>query len=156
LPSTASWAKPPSRFFDDKKKPALEKDETQFFLCFLLMKPPIFVWAPNDLLVFPSPKAAENYLEAVDVENGVYTAAFDSQELQLKIQAKEPTKRGLGLVWGGRVTVEPAEGKPTHMVELETILRKFIQATGKHSEEWLRSAPTEQLLKVAAEMGKTR
>jgi hypothetical protein len=33
----------------------------------------LFVAADEPCLVFPSPAAAEQYLEAIDVENGLYT-----------------------------------------------------------------------------------
>ena len=36
----------------------------------------LFVAADEPLLVFPSVAAAERYLEAIDVENGVYPAAY--------------------------------------------------------------------------------
>jgi hypothetical protein len=36
----------------------------------------LFVAADEPLLIFPSIIAAERWLEAIDVENGVYPAAF--------------------------------------------------------------------------------
>ena len=36
----------------------------------------LFVAADEPLLVFPSVSVAESHLEAIDVENGVYPAAF--------------------------------------------------------------------------------
>jgi len=40
--------------------------------------PPIVVDNGNELLLFRSIEAAEGYLEAIDVENKEYPAAYDS------------------------------------------------------------------------------
>lgn len=121
-----------------------------------LLKPPIFVWAPNDLMAFESGEAAEKSLEAVDVENGVYAAAYDAQGLLLKFRMTEPAKRGAFSVYGGRFTIEPAEEKPTHMGDLEKVLRKFITSVGGYSEEWLRTATTVQLIDTANTLAKAK
>lgn len=120
------------------------------------LKPPIFVWEPNDLSAYESPEAAEKHLEAVDVEDGVYAAAYDAQGLLLKFRIIEPTKRGAFSVSGGRFTIEPAEEHPTHMTDLETILRKYLTSVGDYSEAWLSTATTVQLIDTAYKLAKTK
>jgi len=119
-------------------------------------KPPIFIWEPNDLSAFESQEAAEKSLETVDVEDGVYTAAYDAQGLLLRFRVIERTRRLLGTVSGGKFTIEPAEEHPTHMADLEAILRKFIAAVGGYSEEWIRTATAEQLIETGSKLAKTK
>lgn len=47
------------------------------------MKPPIYVYEPNDLDVFESLELAERYIEAIDVKNNEYEY-FDSEGRKLE------------------------------------------------------------------------
>ncbi len=57
------------------------------------MKPPIFivVASDGDLLAFDSPARVERYVESIDVENGEYLHAFDSEGRLLALEVERPT-----------------------------------------------------------------
>jgi hypothetical protein len=93
----------------------------------------LFVAADEPLLIYPSVRAAERELEVIDVENGVYPAAYGLNG--------EPY--GIGTD-GPRVVIEPTGG-PDKPDELKGLLRRYLQANG--------SAPAEadSLAALAAE-----
>jgi len=117
------------------------------------LEPPIFIWDPNDLSAFESAEAAGKYLEAVDVETGVYKAAYDAQGRLLKLLT---VKNDRPLMGGKVVRVEAAEEEPTHGADLDEILRKFITVVGGYSEEWLSTRTRTQLVETAAALAKPK
>ena len=76
--------------------------------------PPIFVIEGEDVIVYAS---VEVDLEPIDVKAGGLVA-YDAEGRLLRLEANR---------W--EVTVSVAEEKPTHAVELEFTLRKFLKAT---------------------------
>ena len=88
----------------------------------------LFVAADEPLLVFPSIKAAENWVEAIDVENGVYGAAYGSEG--------EP--HHIGTV-GNRVVIEPT-GEPNRPEDLRALLVKYLQTTGQTFDDRISTA----------------
>jgi hypothetical protein len=56
---------------------------------------PIVVVAENELVFFSSTAAAEGYLEAIDVEEGTYTRAFDADGHPLRLRTFEVVEKGL-------------------------------------------------------------
>ena len=91
----------------------------------------LFVAADEPLLVFPSVSAAERYIEAVDVENGVYRAAYGPKG--------EPFRVGNARK---RVIIEPT-GEPNRPDELRALLLRYLASTGQTFEH---GAPTSELL----------
>jgi hypothetical protein len=79
----------------------------------------LFVAADEPLLVFPSTPAAERYLEATDVENGVYPAAYGPNGEPYRIDSKD-----------GCVIIEPT-GEPNRPAELSLLLSKYLEASGR-------------------------
>lgn len=56
---------------------------------------PIVVLEGDNLAFFSSRVAAEQYLEAIDVEAGVYSGAFDADGHALKLRVVEVEEKGL-------------------------------------------------------------
>jgi hypothetical protein len=72
---------------------------------------PIVVMDGDNLLFFSSRTAAEEYLEAIDVEQGVYTGAFDADGNSLSLRVVDVEEKGLlgfGRVRVSHVRVEDA------------------------------------------------
>jgi hypothetical protein len=70
---------------------------------------PVVVVAENELLFFSSAAAAEGYLEAIDVEEGTYTRAFNAEGHALTLRVVEAAEKGLfgiGQVHVSHVRVE--------------------------------------------------
>ncbi len=78
--------------------------------------PPIFVIDGDDVIVYES---IEVDLEPLDVMGGGLVA-YDAEGRLLRLETNR-----------GEVTVSLAEEKPTHAVELEFTLRRFLKATGE-------------------------
>lgn len=83
----------------------------------------LFVAADEPLLVFPSVSVAESHLETIDVENGVYPAAFGPNG--------EPYRVGIE---GNRVVIE-LTGEPNRPDELRALLVRYLQAVGQSFDE---------------------
>jgi hypothetical protein len=63
--------------------------------------------------------AAEQYLEATDVENGVYSAAYGPNGEPYRIDSKDSC-----------VIIEPT-GEPNRPVELSLLLSRYLEASGR-------------------------
>ena len=79
----------------------------------------LFVAADEPLLVYPSTTAAERDLEAIDVENNVYSAAYGPNGEPYRIESQ-----------GNRVIVEPAD-EPNRPDELQALLLRYLRAIGR-------------------------
>src|SRR5438067_7093154 len=104
------------------------------------MKPPIFIVVASngDLLAFESPNDVERYVESIDVENGEYSLAFDSEGRLLALEVEHPTVRHKFL-WLESVGLTPVhlverESQPTHAVELMSVLRGALARVGRPGE----------------------
>jgi len=104
------------------------------------MKPPIFVYEPNDLDVFESVRLAERYLEPPDVLDGAYSA-YDSEGRLLKLGVSDD---------GMRVVIHPGEPVPEHAQELRAAIIVLLSAVGV-SRQWLDSASLPDLVHKALE-----
>lgn len=82
----------------------------------------LFVAADEPLLVFPSAKAAEGYLEPVDVENGVYPAAYGP--------GGEPCRIGCR---GAEVVIERT-GEPNRPDDLRVLLVRYLENRGEPTD----------------------
>jgi hypothetical protein len=82
----------------------------------------LFVAADEPLLVYPSTVAAERDLEAIDVRNGIYRAAYGPNGEPYRITTE-----------GERVMVQRSDG-PTKPEALRALLANFVAATGGHVE----------------------
>jgi hypothetical protein len=97
------------------------------------MKPPLFIWEPNDLIAFGSVEALEAFVEPPDVDAG---RAFDATGRLLSLTAE-----------GMRTVVRDAEAVASHQDELRTALVTVLtEAEG----ERVRSASLEELVALAA------
>lgn len=79
----------------------------------------LFVEADEPLMVYPSVAAAEQHLEAVDVENGIYPAAYGPNG--------EPYRIG---VEGNCVIIEPT-GDSNEPGNLSLLLLRYLEAKGR-------------------------
>lgn len=79
----------------------------------------LFVAADEPLLVFPSVAAAEQYLEAVDVQDGAYPAAYGANGERYRIRSE-----------GDQVFIE-LSGEPEAPGELGSLLIRYLEATGR-------------------------
>lgn len=77
----------------------------------------LIVEADEPALFFSSPEAAELYMEATDVENGVYKAAYDSEGNPYTISAVDEL-----------VVIRPAVGQPSEANNLRLLLLRFLSA----------------------------
>lgn len=91
----------------------------------------LFVAADEPLLVFPSARAAERWIEPIDVENGVYSAAFGPNG--------EPYR--IGNV-RKRVVIERT-GEPDRPEDLRPLLVRQLQSAGQN---FIADAPTSELV----------
>ncbi|HWK35884.1 hypothetical protein [Sphingomonas sp.] len=82
----------------------------------------VFAAADEPLLVFPSATAAERFLEATDVENGIYPAAYGPLGEPYRVYAIE-----------GHVVVERAD-EPVRPHELKTLLLRYLEESGREAE----------------------
>ena len=90
----------------------------------------LFVAADEPLLVFPSVRAAERYIEVVDVEK-VYGAAFGPDGQPYRVGRSQK-----------RVIIEPT-GEPNRPEELRILLLRYLQSAGQAFED---DAPTSELV----------
>jgi hypothetical protein len=74
----------------------------------------LFVVADEPLLVFPSVAAAQQYLEAVDVQDGVYPAAYGPTGKPYRVGTR-----------GRQVVIEPT-GETEKPDELRTLLVQYL------------------------------
>jgi len=79
----------------------------------------LFVAADERLLIYPSVAAAERHLEAIDVEDHVYPAAYGPKGESFRIRTA-----------GNRVVIEPT-GEPNWPDELRRLLVRYLEATGR-------------------------
>jgi len=101
-------------------------------------KPPVIVDTGSELLLFRSVEAAERYLEPIDVENGEYPAAYDSQGQLLELGiVRSPTSHLFGLVQGTseHVRIRPVAGPREHAQELAARLRAYLGTLGAPARE---------------------
>ena len=96
----------------------------------------IFVAADEPLLVYPSIAAAEAHLEAVDVRNGVYSAAYGLQGEPFSISADT-----------GVVVIEPIS-KPPMPMQFKELLLRYLDETGNPAD------PTESLVDLVEKVWK--
>ena len=82
----------------------------------------LFVAADEPLLVFPSATAAERDLEAIDVENGEYPAAYGPRGEPYSVRAIE-----------GQVVIEPT-GELERPDELRVLLLRYLEQRGRDAE----------------------
>jgi hypothetical protein len=78
----------------------------------------LFVAADEPLLIYPSVAAAERHLEAIDVEDGVYSVAYRPNGEPFRVGSE-----------GNRVIIEPT-GEPNRPDELRRLLVRYLEATG--------------------------
>lgn len=79
----------------------------------------LFVAADEPLLVFPSARAAERYIEAADVENGIYRAAYGPKGEPYRVASARK-----------RVIIHPTV-EPDRPEELRALLVRYLQGTGQ-------------------------
>jgi hypothetical protein len=94
----------------------------------------IIVAADEPALFFTSVRQAETYLEAIDVEDGVYSDAYGPAGEPYKLEAVS-----------GRVRVTPLEGVEPQPDELRALLLRYLAANGVD-----RIAGTESLRSLLA------
>ena len=97
-----------------------------------MIQPPIVVDAKSEVLLFRSPERAEAYLEAIDVRNGEYAAAYDSEGRRLELGVRSVERRFLGLIRTqlDLVDVRALEDEPSHAAELATLLKTHLLRQG--------------------------
>jgi hypothetical protein len=96
------------------------------------MRPPIFLWEPNDLLVFDSVEKAEAFVEPPDVKAGI---AYDAEGRLLAFEAN-----------GRRTLLREREREPTHGAELRSAITQASLAVGAQIDP---SMPLPELVNAA-------
>lgn len=86
------------------------------------MEPPIFLCYEGDVMAFNSVEAAENYAEPPDVEHDEFVA-YDATGRLLFATCQ-----------ANRIKLSPSEDEPKHVAELETTLRRFLNAIGRSAD----------------------
>lgn len=118
------------------------------------MKPPIFVWEPNDMMAFESVRAVEGWVEWQDVDEGT---VFDSEgrllELYLVQDPRNEANENRRFAWfrikhPPAVRVRSLEDEPGHKEELRSALLEAFSATG---DAKAADARLEELSSAAAE-----
>lgn len=94
----------------------------------------LFVAADEPLLVFPTVLDAELYLEAIDVENGVYPIAYGRNGEPYSIRSD------------GMIVVIDRMPEPARPGELALLLRKYLAAIGRSPD------PERTLVELAEEV----
>lgn len=95
------------------------------------MAPPIVVDETGALMVFESRRAAERYLEWIDVEDGRFRA-WDSEGRPLVLSVvATPERRLFRTRMVKTVVLEPLGDVPTHAEVLRTVLSKALTQAGK-------------------------
>jgi hypothetical protein len=107
------------------------------------MKTPIFVYQPNDLCVFESVKAAERYVEPIDVKNNEYIF-YDAEGAVLRAMV---VKDFLGIE-RTEICEEPTQ--PDEPAELRKILSDFLTFVG-HPKSDLEIMSLEDLVSKSQE-----
>ncbi|HEV2746111.1 MAG TPA: hypothetical protein VGW34_02290 [Allosphingosinicella sp.] len=79
----------------------------------------LFVAADEPLLIFPCARAAEAHLEAIDVADGVYPAAYGPNGEHYRIRTS-----------GQQVVIERS-GEPDRPDELKALLLRYLQAVAR-------------------------
>lgn len=79
----------------------------------------VFVAADEPLLIYPSARAAAHELEAIDVQNGVYPAAYGPNGEHYRIELD------------GREVVIERSGEPDRPDELKGLLLRYLQARAR-------------------------
>ena len=98
----------------------MASDSTDFDYTSVTVPPgALFVAADEPLLVYPSAAAAERNLEAIDVEDGVYPAAYGPNGEPYRIGSER-----------NRVIIERT-GEPNRPDELRVLLCRYLEAIGR-------------------------
>jgi hypothetical protein len=120
-----------------------------------VIKPPIFVSAHGDLLVFPTLAEAEAALVALTAGNGQSLVAYDRDGRLLRAQVRIEHRRRFVFFRQAvsRAALVETEHIPTHDSQLRSLLLRFIHplvpaGSGGHSD------PLEGLIRVAGEQGR--
>ena len=114
------------------------------------MEPPLFVFAGEDVAVFPSAEAAAARLERLGVEIG-RCDAFDSRGRRLALRVVETEQRLRGFrVETRSLLVEAAEPEPSGQAELRARLSAYL-ALFDLDPSYLGTAALADLVRTAAE-----
>lgn len=97
----------------------------------------LIVKADEPALFFSSIEAAEKYLEAIDIEKGVYPAAYGPEGERFQLNTN-----------GNRVFITPSSGRLAEPDELRSVLLKFFSAIKKPV---LKHESLEELLRKCEE-----
>ena len=84
----------------------------------------LIVAADEPALFFTSIEAAESYLEAIDVENGEYSAAYGPDGRPYQIGTS-----------GNRVVITPERNRPSDPAALKALLLGFLTVAGDPGSE---------------------
>jgi hypothetical protein len=94
-----------------------------------MLQPPIVVDGKSELLLFRDLKSAEAFMEAVDIHNGEYAAAYDSEGRRLEVRTKSVKRRvmfGLLSVHIECADLRPTEEEAGHTAEFSELLRTYV------------------------------
>jgi hypothetical protein len=122
------------------------------------MKPPIIVSESGDLSIFRSVQDAEQYLEGPDVLENLYVA-YDCEGRLLRLEAKgaKNSKFLRMTTWDiGKVIITSTESEPSHVKDLEKLLRGFLEKLGTTPSSLEGATLTELLEKNVERLGSTR
>src|SRR5262245_3463429 len=116
-----------------------------------MMQPPIIVDAKSELLLFRDATRAEVYLEAVDVRNGTYSAAYDSEGKALALATQLVARRVFVCLLPTTVewaSLAAADHEADSGLELRELLKRHVF---KHEAEDVLQKPLVELVQMAVE-----
>lgn len=114
-----------------------------------MIRPPIIIDAQGSLLVFNSISRAMRELTPLDVREGRYPIAYDSDGRLLRIEVRVRERKILG-IWRQireEVQIVAYEHIPTHELALRELLLRFIHPPAGASLEY--ASPADGLLRTA-------
>ncbi|HEX4186899.1 MAG TPA: hypothetical protein VHY83_03275 [Solirubrobacteraceae bacterium] len=86
------------------------------------IRPPIFIWEPNELLAFDSIHSAEGFVEPYDADDGT---VYDAEGRLLRFETAEGSRP-----WSAGVVLREQEATPTHQPELRQAIMRAAAAAG--------------------------
>jgi hypothetical protein len=108
------------------------------------VKPPIFVWEPNDLMAFKSPELAEQFIEELEDVEGC--DVFDSEGRRLQFEVARKVRE-----WPGYVLALSESPDPPDPAALRQALTRALEVS-----EAAEEMPLAELVEQAAEKFETR
>lgn len=98
------------------------------------LRPPLFLWEPNDLAVFATVEDICGYIEIYDV-NAFVGYDCEGRKFRLGVKTNPTIFLGLTMNRRQRVTIAEVEAKPRSADELKAILVQVLHTLGHRIDD---------------------